>query len=142
MELAFNFKGHCNFLSHVTTNLMKTKNLIMKSLKLLVLLASLSTSSAFASGLESQKLDSAQQNNLIVLQISSKLQMPEALINHMSSGPVLIEFEIQENHQIKILHLQCTDNFVALHLRKQIESLKIYVAQAQEFQKYRLKLRF
>lgn len=113
----------------------------MKTIKFLVLALCLSAAPVLASG-DEKPLSIESQQKLVMQQLSSSFQFPKALIGRMNESSVLIEFEVLENHQLKIKSMDCQDAFTRLHLRKELEKTKIYLPQEQSQAEYKVKLVF
>ncbi|WP_421753165.1 hypothetical protein [Croceimicrobium sp.] len=110
----------------------------MKSLKIFFLALGLSTGTVFA-GNDSLSTEQNVQNQ-VSRQISSRFQIPSELVGQMHDKQAIVQIEVGENHQLKVLSVDCGNGVADLLLKKALEKLAIYLPEDSVGQSFELLL--
>ena len=114
----------------------------MKLFKSFALVLCLLSTSFYALASEGDSLNVEVAKKVVSQQIVSQFDFPEALIGTMNNSSVVVKFQVDENKQLKVLSLDCTDSFFKMQLIKELEDTKLFLPQGMEEFEFTMELLF
>lgn len=114
----------------------------MKLFKSFALALCLLSGSFYAQASDGDSLSTTSAQKVVSQQIVSQFQFPEALIGKMNAASVVVKFQVDENKNLKVLSLDCTDSFFKMQLTKELEATKLFLPTGTEEFEFSMELLF